>query len=92
MRPVFLTQKKIDRLLEKVVSMLKSHHTSLRKLMSLIGSMGSMEKTIQLGRLYMRPFKWYLKTHWRYPQSLDIPAPVSQGLKDHLSDGPILQI
>ena len=32
----------------------------------------------------MRPLQWYLKTHWRYSQSLDIPVPVSQVLKDHL--------
>ena len=81
---VFPTQKKIDRLLEKTVSMLESPQTSPRKLMSLIGSMASMEKTIPLGRLHMRPLQWYLKTHWRYPQSLDIPVPVSQVLKQHL--------
>ena len=49
---VFPTQKKIDRLLEKTVSMLESPQTSPRKLMSLIGSMASMEKTIPLGRLH----------------------------------------
>ena len=81
---VFPTQSKIDRLLEKTVSMLESPQTSPRKLMSLIGSMASMEKTIPLGRLHMRPLQWYLKTHWRYPQSLDIPVPVSQVLKQHL--------
>ena len=37
-----------------------------------------------LGRLHMRPLQWYLKTHWRYPQSLDIPIPASQVLRDHL--------
>ena len=77
---VFPTQKKMDCLLEKTVFMLESPRTSPRKLMSLIGSMASMEKTIPLGRLHMRPLQWYLKTHWRYPQSLDIPVPVSQVL------------
>ena len=81
---VFPTQSKINRLLEKTVSMLESPQTSPRKLMSLIGSMASMEKTIPLGRLHMRPLQWYLKTHWRYPQSLDIPVSVSQVLKQHL--------
>ena len=66
---VFPTQKKIDRLLEKTVTMLKASHTSPRNLMSVIGSMVSMEKTIPLGHLHMRPLQWYLKTHWRYPQS-----------------------
>ena len=81
---VFPTQKKIDCLLEKTVSMLKATQTYPRELMSLIGSMASMEKTIPLGHLHMRPLQWYLKTHWRYPQSLDIPVPVSQVLKQHL--------
>ena len=60
---VYPTQKKIDRLLEKTVSMLKATETSPRELMSLIGSMASMEKTVSLGRLHMRPLQWYLKTH-----------------------------
>ena len=81
---LYPTQKKIDRLLEKTVSMLKATQTSPRELMSLIGSMASMEKTVPLGRLHVRPLQWYLKTHWRYPQSLDIPVPVSQVLKQHL--------
>ena len=66
--------------------MLQASHTSPRKLMSLIGSMASMEKTIPLGYLHMRPLQWYLKTHWRYAQSLDILVPVSQVLKEHLVD------
>ena len=80
----FPTQKKIDRLLEKIVSMVKASQISPRELMLLIGSMASMEKTIPLGHLHMRQLQWYLKTHWRYPQSLDIPVPVSQVLKNHL--------
>ena len=33
----------------------------------------------------MRPFQWYLKTHWKYPQSLDMRIPCSEILKSHLS-------
>ena len=43
-----------------------------------------MEKTVRLGCLHMRQLQWYLKTHCRYPQSLDIPLPVSQVLRNHL--------
>ena len=32
----------------------------------------------------MRPFQWYLKTHWKYPQSLDKKIPCSEILKRHL--------
>ena len=61
---VFPTHKEIDHLLEKKVSMLKAFHTSPRKLMSLIGSMASMEKTIPLGRrMHMKSLQVYLKTH-----------------------------
>ena len=49
---VFPTQKRIDCLLEKTVTMLKASHISPRKLMSIIGSMASMEKTIPLGCIH----------------------------------------
>ena len=52
--------------------------------MSLIGVPASLEKTIPMGRLRMRPFQWYLKTNWQYPQSLDLKIPVSNFLKSHL--------
>ena len=68
---VLPTKNKFDCLLENTVSMLEDSHTSPRKLMSLIGSMASMEKMIS-------------ENYWRYPQSLDIPVPVSQLLKNHL--------
>ena len=52
--------------------------------MSLIGSMASMEKAIPLGRQHMRPLQWYLKTHWRYPLSQDIPFSWVPVQRDHL--------
>ena len=52
--------------------------------MFLIGVLASLEKTIPMGRLHMRPFQWYLKTHWQYPQSLDLKIPVSNLLKSYL--------
>ena len=52
--------------------------------MSLIGVLPSLEKTIPMGRLYMRPFQWYLETNWQDPQSLDLKIPVSNLLKKHL--------
>ena len=39
---------------------------SARTLMSTIGLLASMEKTVNLGRMHMRPFQWHLKTHWKY--------------------------
>ena len=36
---------------------------SARTLMSTIGLLASMEKTIKLGRMHMRSFQWHLKTH-----------------------------
>ena len=84
--------KEIDRLLGKTVSMLEASHTSPWKLMSLIGSMASMEKTIPMGRLHMRPLQWYLKTHWRYIPSLWISqylCPKFSGI--FCSGGPIFQ-
>ena len=43
-----------------------------------------MEKTVPMGRLHMRPFQWYLKTHWKYPQSLDKKILCSEILERHL--------
>ena len=53
--------------------------------MSLIGVMASMEKTVPSDRIHMRPFQWFLKTNWHFPQSLDKVVPVSQLIKDHLA-------
>ena len=54
--------------------------------MSFIGILASLEKTVPMGRLRMRPFWWYLKTHWKYPQSLDIQIPCSEILKIYLME------
>ena len=37
------------------------------------------EKQVHLGRLRIRPIQWYLKNHWRTPESLEkvIPVPRS---------------
>ena len=51
---------------------------SARTLMSTIGLLASMEKTVKLGRMHMRPFQWHLKTHWKYPMPLDTPIPWNQ--------------
>ena len=73
------------KILEKsVLDMEIASQTTPRLLMSLIGVLASLEKTIPMGRLHMRPFQWYLKTHWQYPQSLDLKIPVSNLLKSHL--------
>ena len=37
------------------------------------------------GQTTYEPFQWYLKTHWKYPQSLDMTIPCSEILKSHLS-------
>ena len=82
---VYPNQKKVDKLKILAVSILQGHTTTPRKLMSLIGVMASMEKTVPLGRIHMRPFQWFLKTNWQFPQSLDKIVPISQLIKDHLA-------
>ena len=32
----------------------------------------------------MRPFQWYLKLHWKFPQSLDKSIPVTGNFLKHL--------
>ena len=53
-------------------------------LMSFIGILASLEKTVPMGRLHMKPFLWYLKISWKYLQALDIQMPCSETLKSHL--------
>ena len=84
-RLVYPNQKKVDKLKILAVSILQGHTTTPRKLMSLIGVMASMEKTVPLGRIHMRPFQWFLNTNWHFPQSLDKIVPISQLIKDHLA-------
>ena len=81
---VFPTEKKL-KILEKAVQDREViSQTTPRLLMSLIGVLASLEKTIPMGRLHMHPFQWYLKTHWQYPQSLDLKILVSNLLKSYL--------
>ena len=82
---VYPNQKKLDKLKILAVSILQVYSITPRKLMSLIGVMASMEKTVPLGRIHMRPFQWFLKTNWQFPESLDKVVPISQLIKDHLA-------
>ena len=68
---VIPTQKKWLILITAIESLVNSLTTTPRILMSFIGILASLEKTVPMGRLHTRPFQWYLKTHWKYPQSLD---------------------
>ena len=43
-----------------------------------------LRKTVTLGRLHMRPFHWYLKSHWKFPQSLDKSIPVTRNFLNHV--------
>ena len=81
---VFPTGKKLKILEKAVQDMEVVSQTTPRLLMSLLGVLASLEKTIPMGRLHMRPFQWYLKTHWQYPQSPDLKIPVSNLLKSYL--------
>ena len=81
---VFPTQKKLEKLKVVIQNMELSPTTTPRQLMSLIGIMASIEKTVPMGRLHMRPLQWYLRTHYRYPQSLDITIQVNQQLRSYL--------
>ena len=76
--------KKLDRLKLQTVSIRKSLVLTPRKLMSSVRTLASLEKTVPLGTLRMRPFQWYLKSHWKFPQSLDKRIPVTVNFLKHL--------
>ena len=66
------TQERWLKLQDLILRLKSKHVLTARCLMSLIGLLASMEKMVPEGcRLHMRPFQFYLKEHWRYPQSLD---------------------
>ena len=69
---VFPTQKKLHRLENQTVSIRKSLVLTPRKLMLLIGTLTSLEKTVPLGRL-----------HRKFPQSLAKRMPVTGNFLKH---------
>ena len=56
------TEKKWQILTKAVEQLQNSLTTTPRDLMSFIGVLASLEKTVPMGRLHRRPFQWYLKT------------------------------
>ena len=71
--------------LQDLILRLKSNvFLTARCLMSLIGLLASMEKTVPEGRLHLRPFHFHLKEHWRCPQSLDSLFPWTEAIAAHL--------
>ena len=81
---VLPTEKKWLILTTAIENLNNNLTTTPRILMSFIGILASLEKTVPTGRLHMRPFQQYLKTHWKYLQSLDKEIPCSEILKKHL--------
>ena len=82
---VFPTEKKLLKLHEKIVSIKKALFITARQLMSLIGTLACLEKTVPLGRLHLRPFQWHLKRFWKFPDSLEKTIPVTLDLRKHIS-------
>ena len=77
-RQVSPTEKKWLILTTAIEDLNNSLTTTPRILMSFISILASLEKTVPMSRLHMRPFQWYLKNHWKYPQSLDKKIPCSE--------------
>ena len=57
------TEKKWLILTTAIEGLNNSLTTTPRILMSFIGILASLEKTVPMSRLHMRHFQWYLKTH-----------------------------
>ena len=80
----FSNPKEIRSVKIQTVSIRRSLVLTPRKLMSLIGTLASLEKTVPLGRLHMRFFQLYLRSHWKFPQSLDKRIPVTGNFLNYL--------
>ena len=68
------TQERWLKLQDLILRLKSKHVLTARCLISLIGLLASTEKMVPEGCLYMRPFQFHLKEHWRYPQSLQPPS------------------
>ena len=78
------TQDRWSKLTSLTSVLLHQSVTTVRELMSLIGLLASTEKQVPQGRLQMRPFQWYLKHHWKFPESLNKQIPWDNRMKSHL--------
>ena len=54
-----------------------SSQSTPRLLISQVGILVPLEKTIPMGQLCMCAFQWYLEKNWQYLQSLVVRIPVS---------------
>ena len=78
------TQERWLKLQDLILRLKSKDVLTARCLMLLIGLLASTEKMVPEGRLHMRPFKFHLKEHWRYPQSLDSLLPWTEAISAHL--------
>ena len=81
---VKLTQERWLNLQDLILRLKSKHVLTARCLMSLIGWLASTEKMVPEGHLHMRPFKFHLKEHWRFPQSLHSLLPWAETISAHL--------
>ena len=78
------TQERWEALKNKIVYLLSKPHCRVREFMSLIGLLTATEKQVHLGRLHMRPLQWYLKAHWKTPETLEKVIPIEISIRPHL--------
>ena len=78
------TQERWLKLQDLILRLKSKHVLTARCLMSLIGLLALTEKMVPERRLHMRPFKFHLKEHWRFPQSLDNLLPWTETISAHL--------
>ncbi|XP_068237014.1 uncharacterized protein [Palaemon carinicauda] len=55
----------------KLRSLLRKNICSTRKLMSLVGTLSSLEQFVPLGRLNLRPLQFHLNHHWSKEKDLE---------------------
>ncbi len=65
----FLTQKRIDNLLQPTSHFLLQDYLPVWKWLQLLGHLASLEKLVKNGRRRLRPLQFQLKENWRHPQT-----------------------
>ena len=68
MARVLPAQKRVERLLELVLSFRETDSLPAWDWLRLIGHLVSLEKLVPWGRLHLRSLQFHLKEHWAYPE------------------------
>lgn len=75
---VFPTPENLDKIASALLKLRSAASLSAQSWQSILGTLGSQDHLIPLGRLHLRPFQLHLNSHWnafRDPPEMLVPVP-----------------